>query len=249
MFDCGPGGGGHMGKDVFYKTLPYVSIAHEVNLIGGEPTLHPSFGEYLKVLSTTASKIRLCTNGSWVRRGPGSWLPIVEASESMGDNLLVRISNDKWHREFISDKDLGKASDLLSKSGVNVVSEPMDDTPVYPLGRALSGRAWEDIKVRGVHEEPAECTKKEYSVWDNISIDKYGNIAPCFNHTVSCGNILKDSMDRVLSNIDRHMRVVLRKNPKNRGCHSCSSSRSTLGQEVHRRVEKGQTATINIQIP
>lgn len=221
MWSCDPEGE-HASQGVFAGTLKYIRQARAVNLLGGEPTLHPKFREYLLEIASAAHQVRLVTNGSWYNSAE-TINSIADASLILGDNMLVRISNDRWHRAFISEAVILEAAKALQEKGVRVVWDSMDDATIYPLGRALMGGPRRVVEKTGVLYEPAECIKKSnYNPLDNISIDANGDVSPCSHHQAICGNILLDSMDKVVSNAQKIINRMFKFKPINAHCAWCS---------------------------
>ena len=190
MWSCNSKGE-HMPEEVFIKSLPYIQKAKAVNVVGGEPSLHPSCGTYMKMIASVVKQMRFVTNGSRINRSSDITDAIITSSEKLGfDNLLVRISNDAWHRWFISEDTIERAGRLLRRKGVNVVWNRMDNAVVYPLGRALHNKTYIDLRNNNILHAPAECTKRHYDVWDNLSIDVNGDVSICPHHQAICGNVL-----------------------------------------------------------
>jgi MoaA/NifB/PqqE/SkfB family radical SAM enzyme len=215
MFSCSSAGP-HMPEEVFRKTLPLVEQAGAVNVVGGEPTLHPEFGRLLEALTCAAGSVRLVTNGSWARGGLQDILPMVRASKNLRERFTVRISNDRWHLRFHGSQDIRHASGRLFAFGVTVLDEPMDQSALYPLGRALNGEPMKLIRERALEAMPAECSKTEYRPWDNLSIDVDGGVSPCGHHQALCGNVLQDSLEDILDRAREHVRSL--RNPTNLFC-------------------------------
>ena len=73
-------------------------FAGQLNISGGETTLHPDFGAMLSYASTRLEKARISvfTNGQWV--GQAGWLDIL-GSLMAGPNVVVRFSLDRQHAE------------------------------------------------------------------------------------------------------------------------------------------------------
>jgi len=214
--------GEHMTEEVFVKSLAYMHKAKAANIVGGEPSLHPRCRRYMKMIGSVVKRMRFVTNGSWINRFGGITDAIISSGEKLGsDNLLVRISNDAWHRQFISEGTIERAGRFLRRKGVNVLWSRMDNAVVYSLGRALNHKAYITQQNNNILHAPAECTKKHYDVWDNLSIDVNGDVSICPHHQAICGNILSDTMEGVVSNAEHMMKKVLSKHPTNVDCNSC----------------------------
>lgn len=228
MYSCDKNGG-HMPSDVFNGALEYVKHAGEVDVMGGEPTLHPFFADWLKALALLASGMRLTTNGSWVYtpESKGILKTLELVSSMLSEKLFVRLSADKWHREFINKEALGAAAMQLREKGIRVF-EAEDDTP-YPLGRSLEGEACEYAKKSGVFNTPAECTKGEYCVWNNLSIDIDGSVAPCPHHHSLIGNILREPLEEVIKRAGDFISAIREGKPKNEDCAHCALLFAEMG--------------------
>jgi len=214
--------GEHMTEEVFIKALPYMHKAKAVNILGGEPSLHPRCRTYMQMIASVVKQMRFVTNGSWINRPSEITHAIISSSEKLGlDNFLVRISNDAWHRQFISEDTIARAGRLLRRKGANVVWSRMDNSVFYPLGRALHNKTYNHLRDSDILHEPAECTKRHYDVWDNLSIDANGDISICPHHQAICGNVMFDTMEDVVRNAERIMKQVLSKHPRNTDCSSC----------------------------
>lgn len=214
--------GEHMPEEVFVKSLPYMHRAKAVNVVGGEPSLHPLYRNYMQMIASVVKRMRFVTNGSWINKSGDIDDAIITFSETLGfDNFLVRISNDAWHRKFISEGAIERAGRLLRRKGVNVVWSRMDNAVVYPLGRALHHKTHTRQRDNNILDASAECTKKPYDVWDNLSIDVNGDVSICPHHQAICGNVMFDSMTGVVKNAERMMKQVLSKHPTNADCSSC----------------------------
>jgi radical SAM protein with 4Fe4S-binding SPASM domain len=211
-----------MTEEVFNKSLPYMQRAKAVNVVGGEPSLHPSCGTYMIMIACVVKQMRFVTNGSWINKFNDITDVIISSTEKLGfDNLLTRISNDAWHRRFISEDTIEKAGRFLRSKGINVAWNRMDNAVVYPLGRALQNKIYIDLKNNNILHAPAECTKRRYDVWDNLSIDVNGDVSICPHHQAICGNVLSDTMEDVVRSAERVMKHVLSKHPTNADCSSC----------------------------
>lgn len=221
MWSCNSKGE-HMPEEVFIKALPYIHKAKGANVVGGEPSLHPSCRTYVQMIASLVKQLRFVTNGSWVNSPGEITEAIITSSEKVGfDNLLVRISNDAWHRQFISEDTIAKAGRLLRRKRVNVAWNRMDNAMVYPLGRALHNKAYKHLRHSDILHAPAECTKRHYDAWDNLSIDVNGDVSICPYHQAICGNVMFDTMEEVVRNAERIMKHVLSKHPTNADCSSC----------------------------
>jgi len=214
--------GEHMPEEVFIKSLPCMRKAKGVNIVGGEPSLHPACKTFMQVITSVVKQMRFVTNGSWINRSGDISDVIINSSGKLGfDNFLVRISNDAWHRKFISEGTIERAGKILRRNRVNVAWNLMDNAVVYPLGRALHNKTYPNQRENDILHAPAECTKRHYDVWDNLSIDVNGNVSICPHHQAICGNILSDTMEGVVRNAERMMKKVLSKHPTNADCNSC----------------------------
>jgi radical SAM protein with 4Fe4S-binding SPASM domain len=211
-----------MTEEVFIKALPYVQKAKAVNVVGGEPCLHPSCPTYMIMMISFVRQMRFVTNGSWLNRFSDITDAIITSSEKFGsDNFLVRISNDAWHRKFISEDTIARAGRLLRRKGVNVAWNRMDNAVIYPLGRALHNKTCNHLRNSDILHAPAECTKKHYDVWDNLSIDVNGNVSICPHHQAICGNVMFDTMEEVVRNAQLMIKQMLSKHPTNADCSTC----------------------------
>lgn len=219
MFSCSLRGE-HMKSRVFERVLEYAKISGAVNVVGGEPFMHPQFGDFLTRVSKETLFVRLVTNGSFIMKKKRALQKLIAAANTTP--LLVRISNDRWHKRFIRQEEIEKADLFLSSHGVNVIAHPNGhDEVIYPLGRALKGPAWDYILNKRIVYEPSECRKMEYDPWDNISIDVNGNVSPCCHHQAICGNILTDDIDTVVKKAERLIKTIMRYKPINAFCQSC----------------------------
>lgn len=224
MWSCNSKGS-HMTEEVFMKSLSYVQKARAVNVVGGEPSLHPRCGNYMRMIVSVVKQMRFVTNGSLIKRSGFITQALIISSEQLGfDNLLVRISNDVWHRKFINENTIEEAGKLLRRKKVNASWSRMDNSVVYPLGRARQNKICIDLKKNNILHAPAECTKKHYDVWDNLSIDANGDVSICPHHQAICGNVMFDTMEDVIRNAERMMKHVLSKHPTNADCSSCQAS-------------------------
>lgn len=211
-----------MPEEVFVKALPYMHKAKAVNVVGGEPSLHPRCRTYMQMVASVVRQMRFVTNGSWINRPSEMTHAIITSSEKLGsNNFLVRISNDAWHRHFISEDTIEKAGRLLRRKGVNVVWNHMDNAVVFPLGRALHNKTCIYLRDSDILHAPAECTKGHYDVWDNLSMDVNGDVSICPHHQAICGNVMFDTMECVVRNAERMMKKVLSRHPTNADCSSC----------------------------
>ena len=214
--------GEHMTEEVFIKSLPYVQKAKAANVVGGEPSLHPRCRTYMRMIASIVEQMRFVTNGSRINKFSDITDAIISSGEKLGsDNLLVRISNDAWHRQFISEDIIARAGKLLRRKGVNVAWNRMDNAVVYPLGRALHNKTYNHLRDSDILYTPAECTKQHYDVWDNLSIDVNGDVSICPHHQAICGNVMVDTVGQVVRNAERMMKRVLSKHPINADCSSC----------------------------
>lgn len=226
MYSCDKNGG-HMAGDVFSRALEYVKQARYVDVMGGEPTLHPYFIERVKTLALYVLGMRIATNGSWVHTPESKGiLKALELVNSMlSGKLLVRLSADKWHREFINKEALREASHQLREKGIGVF-EASDDIP-YPLGRASQefSEAYNLSAAAGMLDSPAECTKGDYNIWNNLSIDINGDASPCPFHQAICGNIMRSPINEILMSAESMMKSIRRDAPRHKDCIICSKRR------------------------
>lgn len=226
MYACDKNGG-HMASDVFDRALDYVKQAADVDVMGGEPTLHPHFIERVKTLAFHVLGMRIATNGSWVHtpESKGILKALELVSSMLSGKLLVRLSTDKWHREFINKEALRAASYQLREKNIRVI-EAEDDTP-YPLGRASQefSSAYNLSAAAGMLDSPAECTKGDYNVLNNLSIDINGDASPCPFHQAICGNIMRSPINEILKSAESMMKSIRRNSPRHKDCVSCSKRR------------------------
>jgi len=221
MWSCNSEGE-HMTEEVFIKSLPYMHKATAVNVVGGEPSLHPYCRTYMQMIASVVKQMRFVTNGSRINRSSEITHAIITSKEKLGfNNFLVRISNDAWHRQFIGEDTIARAGRLLKRKVVNVAWNCMDNAVVYPLGRALHNKAYKHLSHSDILHAPAECTKRHYDAWDNLSIDVNGDVSICSHHQTICGNVISDTMANVVRNAERIMKHVLSKHPTNADCCSC----------------------------
>jgi len=221
MWSCNSKGE-HMPEEVFIKSLPYVQKAKAANVVGGEPSLHPRCRTYMRMIASVVEQMRFVTNGSRINRFSDITDAIISSGEKLGsDNHLVRISNDAWHRQFISEDIIARAGRFLRRKGVNVAWNCMDNAVVYPLGRALHNKTYNHLRDSDILHAPAECTKRHYDVWDNLSIDVNGDVSICSHHQAICGNVMFGTIEDVARNAERAMKHVLSKHPTNADCSSC----------------------------
>jgi radical SAM protein with 4Fe4S-binding SPASM domain len=97
----------------------------------------------------------------------------------------------------------------------------MDNVVVYPLGRALHNKTYNGPRDNNILHAPAECTKKRYDEWNNLSIDVNGDVSICPHHQAICGNVMVDTVEEVVRNAERMIKQVLSKHPTNADCSSC----------------------------
>ena len=211
-----------MTEEVFIKALRYVEKAKTANVVGGEPSLHPRCRTYMQMIASVVKQMRFVTNGSWINRFSEITHAIITSSEKLGsDNFLIRISNDAWHRQFISEDTIARAGRLLRRKGANVAWNRMDNAVVYPLGRALHNKTCIYPRDSDILHAPAECTKRHYDVWDNLSIDVNGDVSICSHHQAICGNVIFDNVEKVVRNAQLMIKQVLSKHPTNADCSFC----------------------------
>ncbi|MBA4372282.1 MAG: hypothetical protein C0402_05420 [Thermodesulfovibrio sp.] len=221
--------GEHMPFHILERALEYVAKAEAVDIIGGEPTLHPDFPVIVEQCSGLVKSMRIATNGSWAKRKESAKLEqevmgtVVKAATKLGyNNLYVRLSDDRWHRKFVPASTIGRALKLLE--GVANVYIPSKHGVLYPLGRASEGEALKFLRRRRYDRAAAECTKGEYSFWRSASIDIDGGVSPCTHHQAVCGNIMYDSMETIT---DRAKWFVAKSSltlPTNTHCFSCAKA-------------------------
>ena len=132
------------------------------------------------------------------------------------------MSADKWHREFINKEALRAASYQLREKGIRVF-EAEDDIP-YPIGRASQefSEGYNLSAAAGMLDAPAECTKGEYAVWNNLSIDIDGSVSPCPHHQAVIGNIMKEPLKEIMEEAERFVSAIRKKNPVNKDCAHCA---------------------------
>lgn len=221
MFYC-TSRGEHMPVAVFTRAIPYATVSG-VNILGGEPYLHPRFEQYFSSLVDSSPIVRLVTNGSWIkdRRDMASFIGTTAAIAAR--TVFVRISNDSWHRQFIAETDLTAAASLLREYGVECSSDRMDEAALFPLGRASQGDLRDSLKRSGVLASPAECTKGPYDPWDSMSIDVNGNVSPCCHHQAVIGNIMTDNMPTIEQRASDFIAARVSLNPTAGDCSSCAT--------------------------
>ncbi len=224
MWSCIPSGR-HMPLSIFKKTLPYIERAGGVNIVGGEPTIHPLFSKILfsiSDISLSKQSIRVVTNGSWILSKPDEIIETLSVvSKKIGkENIFVRISNDRYHRKFIKEALIFKAEKLLKDNGIRTCAKRMDDAALYPLGRARRLKLYAYQKM----DQPAECTKlKYYNPWDSLSIDIDGSVSICSLHQAAHLNILRSSQESLLKELYKIAAATVLRNPRVSDCHRCHS--------------------------
>lgn len=223
MYEC-DSKGGHMTEEVFAKALSYIKEAGGVHVMGGEPTLHQDFSGMLIRIAAVAKDVRLVTNGSMLQQRGDILCSIAIAAKMC--RLMVRISNDRWRSVFITKEQIARAHELVNEAGAAVLSNDMGDKTVYPLGRALhTEEVLDHIFNNLLHTRPAECVKCRYDVWDNLSIDINGDVAPCPHHRSVCGNIITDDMEAVVKNAKAFIEKKILSNPIHWHCRLCGTGR------------------------
>lgn len=241
MYSCGRLTDEHMDTWTFTEAIPWIREAPGVYVMGGEPTLHPHFPELFALIARHARKIRLVTNGT--RLDPESHEhnvhAIVEAADHVGRaNFSVTISNDRWHRQHVQSEVIRAAQRTLLDIGISVRCDRVDDDfTLYPLGRARYGAAWDHIEARGMHLQPAECTKGQYNPWENLSIGPRGDISPCPHHTWAIGNVATIGPATAVRKCEEYVRRMKDAEALNRDCSNCNK---LYFQEVHEYVETDQ---------
>ena len=81
----------YMGEDVFQRLLQQIEAAkiNRVRVSGGEPTLHPEMGRYMKELASRVKFLSIITNGQWkkpniIKELVASGVDLVEVSVDAG---------------------------------------------------------------------------------------------------------------------------------------------------------------------
>ena len=108
----------------FYELVEY-NRPDDVYILGGEPFLHiEKIEEMVSIIKKNCDRITVFTNGSFLLNDD-----ISERVKNLG--IIVRVSDDRYHREFWTDK----LKERIEQSGYWIVSKD-ECEEMIPVGRA-----------------------------------------------------------------------------------------------------------------
>jgi hypothetical protein len=218
--------GKHASDSTILKALNLISdTGAGVNIIGGEPTLHPKFGETMRDLSRyiDGAPVRLVTNGSWVysKKKTAVFLESLYIFLNNTNDIeyfSVLVSDDPYHREFWkSNNHIKLCKDAIHDEfysefyGEYTNLEYCNNFNKFGLGedyrqydRIVSMGRGRNIYGGGSTMDNQQCDCAEFRdyiedgdfyVWDKPTIDPHGNISPCCQGAPILGNIHHDGLD------------------------------------------------------
>ena len=106
LWSCGPSNRGYMDKTTYLECHKVFGDS-VVNLLGGEPFLHPDIMWQIEFASwRNLENFRIPTNGSWILTPEGKpskkLLALADSClEFKDDTFWMYISNDQFHRPFM----------------------------------------------------------------------------------------------------------------------------------------------------
>jgi radical SAM protein with 4Fe4S-binding SPASM domain len=124
---------GHMPANVFKQSLDLIlrSGLNEISILGGEPTLHPGFIDFMEIALKTGLKIRLFTNGHFSQRILEylSELPVKKVRIILNVNF---ISKHKHEVPSVIDKAFSQLNNRIIP-GFNIYEKDLSLLPLLDL--------------------------------------------------------------------------------------------------------------------
>jgi len=107
-----------------------------INTMGGELTILDDYPEMLMSLASGRKKTAIVTNGQWCydKQATQKFLASVDAVCGVCEEVLVGISNDKWHQKF-GRRALRRFREHGS-SAILIQGPEVSDDKLLPIGRA-----------------------------------------------------------------------------------------------------------------
>lgn len=147
MQNAGPERKEFMSKEMFYEALKFAKniCSNVVMISGGEPTSHPDFFEFLEALvKSDFISMSIISNGTFLR--DHAFTEKFAGMVTSREGLLVQISSfkglyanyDEVHKPNL------KALRLFGKKAI--VCDKQEEMLMKPLGRACSGKWYEEAK-------------------------------------------------------------------------------------------------------
>jgi len=187
-FESSPELDQHMSVKTAKKVARFIEANNifSINLMGGEVFCNPNYKEIVKIFANTGRRIRLVSNGDWVKEEPGF-------AEYMAQfkNLYICISKDQWH----TNEHVIEAEKLLKQN--NIVTKVSDlnetDFSMVPIGRGLYDSfglysmmgTWCSNPERHytfLINEEGVIHKCDFGIWEYANVNDYqeGGFGPHF---------------------------------------------------------------------
>ncbi len=156
---------GQMSVGMCEKINSWIPRNIAINIMGGEFTILSNYPEMLVSLTKNRSRIRLVTNGYWLRNQDKFFDTIQQIKNAKCSHITVAVSTDQWHQKHAHD------AIVLLKELPDIFVETCDKLPTN--GLAPVGRAW-DNNLRSKLDYVRACTQLSY-----VIITEDGMISRC----------------------------------------------------------------------
>jgi len=146
-FRSGPECAGHLSINDSQLLNTWLPSHVRMNVMGGEFTIIPDYPEILMALVSGRPKAALVTNGQWAydEQATRTFLSSVDAVCEVCDEVLVAISDDRWHQKF--NKRAQRLYREHNPKAKLIYGVDIPDDKLLPLGRAwdnkLASRSFE----------------------------------------------------------------------------------------------------------
>lgn len=126
-----------------------------MNIMGGEFTILPDYPDILMALTSGRQRAAIVTNGQWAYdvHAIHTFLSSIDAVCEVCDEVLVAISDDKWHQKF------GRRAQRLYREhnpkAKLIYGVEIPDDKLLPLGRA-----WDNKLASKVFEVCCGCCRE-----------------------------------------------------------------------------------------
>lgn len=226
LYSCSSKRTGYVSKyDITQFVKLFGSYDLEVNLVGGEPFLHPHIYWQIEYLSWIFCNVRIATNGSWLMINSKvnkfeNFMSSIDSSK-----ITIMISHDIYHDAMYNGYSYEQISRILHNidSYFNIENDKRmnRNNQFILLGRAKKNQIGDYDKDRTCKEDGIH----------GISLLPDGSISLCCNARMIIGSV-RNSYDELKSIANKTVNYVIRKNLK---CSECPR-RSPFSQNQNLRA-------------
>lgn len=180
------------------------SYTDSVNLIGGEPFLHPDIQNQIDTLTYSFSSLSIVSNGSKLVGPKGLLKKGLEFVDNPGiwnhkSEISLLISDDIYHDEFkkVASKDIiTYLENILCDRIVFEKDFSRQNDFIINLGRAHSN----GLYCKSGNSLCPDITDGEF----DLSVNPNGDVSICSNSRQIVGNVNYDSFEEVIERINKY---------------------------------------------